>query len=319
MTISDSNIKDLSFKKLNNQRFNQWQLCRTNAYIYRSENFSVFVGDYYFEQDTIINVTKDKSEIVLFCDLNGVRHTYYEDINSEIPLQSGQYNLLFTNNNRNKLYFPKEIQHKSLVIYFSSHFFINLTQDFNSHLDTFLNAIDKQIPQLVSQQNLSLSPKMNILILELIEEVKTNKNTLNIQALVYRLLYLQLEKLICSDTNISTLSTLDKAKIEQVRQLLINELHYNTTIKEISKIVGLNITKLKTLFPKIHGLPPKKYQLDYRMEQAKERLLMPKSDLTIAEIAYSAGYEYPEHFTRSFKKHFGYPPIALRNNKTPLF
>ena len=39
---------------------------------------------------------------------------------------------------------------------------------------------------------------------------------------------------------------------------------------------------------------------------AKERLF--SQDKSISQIAYELGFQYPQHFSRLFKKHVGYTP-----------
>lgn len=45
---------------------------------------------------------------------------------------------------------------------------------------------------------------------------------------------------------------------------------------------------------------------------AKERLLMPRD--TISQVAYGLGFQYPQHFTRVFKKATGMTPAEYREN-----
>ena len=47
------------------------------------------------------------------------------------------------------------------------------------------------------------------------------------------------------------------------------------------------------------------------LEVAKERILDPS--LTIGEVAYGLGFQYPQHFTRMFKKLTGQTPNEYRN------
>jgi AraC-like DNA-binding protein len=48
----------------------------------------------------------------------------------------------------------------------------------------------------------------------------------------------------------------------------------------------------------------------YLMEEAKNRLL--NSPLSINEIAFSLGFEYPQYFTKLFKQKTGHTPIEYR-------
>ena len=42
------------------------------------------------------------------------------------------------------------------------------------------------------------------------------------------------------------------------------------------------------------------------IELAKERIL--EGSQTVSQIAYDLGFQYPQHFSRLFKKHVGYTP-----------
>ncbi len=50
------------------------------------------------------------------------------------------------------------------------------------------------------------------------------------------------------------------------------------------------------------------------IDVAKELLLAP--DKTVADIAYNLGFEYPQYFSRLFKKMLGMTPSEYRNNHT---
>lgn len=48
----------------------------------------------------------------------------------------------------------------------------------------------------------------------------------------------------------------------------------------------------------------------YLIEQAKDTLL--NTDLSVSEIAYKLGFDYPQYFSKVFKKKTGYSPIEYR-------
>ena len=56
-----------------------------------------------------------------------------------------------------------------------------------------------------------------------------------------------------------------------------------------------------------------KYIHEKLVEFAKYRLA--NSEKTVNEVAYSLGFEYPQHFTRFFKKHTGMSPTEYRRMK----
>ncbi|MBN9379122.1 MAG: AraC family transcriptional regulator [Chitinophagaceae bacterium] len=59
------------------------------------------------------------------------------------------------------------------------------------------------------------------------------------------------------------------------------------------------------------GNSPQQHIHQYIIQIAKNKLR--QSDLTVGEIAYSLGFEYPTYFTRFFKKETGITPRIFRN------
>lgn len=52
----------------------------------------------------------------------------------------------------------------------------------------------------------------------------------------------------------------------------------------------------------------------YLLDEAKNLLLKP--EMTVAEVAYQLGFEYPQYFSRLFKKKIGLSPKDYRNQKS---
>lgn len=46
---------------------------------------------------------------------------------------------------------------------------------------------------------------------------------------------------------------------------------------------------------------------------AKDRIM--NGDATLSQVAYDLGFEYPQHFTRYFKKAIGLTPTEYRNQR----
>ena len=59
------------------------------------------------------------------------------------------------------------------------------------------------------------------------------------------------------------------------------------------------------------GDSPQEHIHQYILQIAKNKLRQP--DLTISEIAYSLGFDYPTYFTRFFRQKTGITPTAFRN------
>jgi AraC-like DNA-binding protein len=58
-------------------------------------------------------------------------------------------------------------------------------------------------------------------------------------------------------------------------------------------------------------MPPIRYLTFWRLQTAK--LNLRETRKTIAQLAYSVGYESEEAFSRAFKREFGLPPARWRD------
>ena len=82
------------------------------------------------------------------------------------------------------------------------------------------------------------------------------------------------------------------------------------TVEEIAGYVGLNRSYLSALFKKHTGLSPLQYIQTSRITKAEH--MLQSSNLSIAAIANSCGYQNPESFMKIFKRSFGVSPSAYR-------
>jgi AraC-like DNA-binding protein len=82
------------------------------------------------------------------------------------------------------------------------------------------------------------------------------------------------------------------------------------SLPELARHVGLNEFKLKTGFRTLFGTSVFAYLRAQRMELAR-RLLVQRGQ-SVTEVALRVGYANPSKFALAFRKHFGFPPSALR-------
>ncbi|MDF2191264.1 hybrid sensor histidine kinase/response regulator transcription factor [Paraflavitalea sp. CAU 1676] len=78
------------------------------------------------------------------------------------------------------------------------------------------------------------------------------------------------------------------------------------SVEGLSKQFGMSRSTLYTKLLQITGQTPVEYIRSFRLEKAA--VLMEKSNMTIAEIAYHVGFTTPNYFARSFKHKFGILP-----------
>ncbi len=82
------------------------------------------------------------------------------------------------------------------------------------------------------------------------------------------------------------------------------------TVKYFADKLCLSSNYFGDIFKKETGKSPQEYIQEKVIELAKERI----SDTadTVSQIAYSLGFQYPQHFCRLFKKRVGYTPSEYR-------
>lgn len=88
--------------------------------------------------------------------------------------------------------------------------------------------------------------------------------------------------------------------------------HYTQAIRleTLAEMEYLSASRYSALFRQIIGCSPQQYLLELRLKNARE--LLHSTDLSIAEVARSVGYEDALYFSRLFRRHTGQPPSAYR-------
>ena len=81
-------------------------------------------------------------------------------------------------------------------------------------------------------------------------------------------------------------------------------------LRELERIAGLSVSQFSRQFKARTGLPPHRFLLRLRVEQAG--LLLRTGDDPIADIAARCGFSHQEHLTRVLRAQLGTTPAALR-------
>ena len=100
----------------------------------------------------------------------------------------------------------------------------------------------------------------------------------------------------------------------QLRQPVKTDIHrvveenYTSPISldELAYLSGRSLSSFKRDFQDIYGESPARWIREKRLAKAREMLR--SSSLSVADVAYSLGFENPTHFSRIFKQQYGYAP-----------
>lgn len=98
----------------------------------------------------------------------------------------------------------------------------------------------------------------------------------------------------------------------QVRELMDEHLAEPLGLAELAAAAGLSVSRFARRFKARTGLPPHRYLLRLRVDQAG--LLLRTGAEPIADIAVRCGFSHQEHLTRVLRAHLGTTPAALRRD-----
>lgn len=101
----------------------------------------------------------------------------------------------------------------------------------------------------------------------------------------------------------------EREKVMEAYQLIIDNLESPKTIRELSRMVGMNECYLKKGFKVTFGKTIHQFQQFQRIEKAKE--LLKEGKYSINEVAFKMGFGSASHFSSSFKKLSGMRPCEL--------
>jgi AraC family transcriptional regulator len=99
-------------------------------------------------------------------------------------------------------------------------------------------------------------------------------------------------------------------KLKQVITYIEDNLESDLSLQEVAKVAGISVSHLKTLFRQSTGVPVHQYVLRRRVERAK--LLLQDDSLSIAQVAFAAGFAHQSHLARHMKRLLGVTPAAAR-------
>jgi AraC-like DNA-binding protein len=94
-----------------------------------------------------------------------------------------------------------------------------------------------------------------------------------------------------------------KLKHIDIRPELAQQAKWSASM--LAKICGVSVRTLERHFHKQMGKTPKKWLTQKRQSQADELL---RDGKTVKETATIIGYKCAQHFSRGFKKYWGYCP-----------
>lgn len=236
----------------------------------------------------------------------------YKQLGQSYDLIGGHHNIMYSKD------FDITVQNKTLVletfgIQFPVEQFIQYTQNANDSLKRFAEGI-------LAGRNLMLSEQWGAIdspIQQVLQQIIHCRYNDELKKLF--LLSKSIELLVlCAEAYEHTRqekfirSSADKEKLIAVRDLINERVQDPPNLSQIARMVGLNEYKLKRGFKEVFNNTVFGYLSEQRLQLAHRYLTDTRK--TAAEISYELGYATPQHFSNAFRKKFGFPPSAARNN-----
>jgi AraC-like DNA-binding protein len=82
------------------------------------------------------------------------------------------------------------------------------------------------------------------------------------------------------------------------------------SLAELASVINISPTYFASLFKQATGISPHQYVIQQRVERAK--LMLSRTNLTIADIALKVGFSSQSHLTQQFKRVTGLTPKQVR-------
>ena len=100
-------------------------------------------------------------------------------------------------------------------------------------------------------------------------------------------------------------------KIHQAQCHLLEQANTYVDLEALAKQLGYSYTRFRTIFKQHTELSPRQFQLQIRINHAKD--LLTGTNQTMTEIADHLGFSSAYYFSRLFKQKTGFSPSAFRN------
>jgi len=102
-------------------------------------------------------------------------------------------------------------------------------------------------------------------------------------------------------------------RVHAAQQSIQQRYEDNHSLSSLARSVGMSAFHFTRVFAELAGIPPHRYLLRIRLNQAASRLL---DGTSVTEACFQSGFSNLSHFVRTFQRHFGVSPAQFRRSPT---
>lgn len=178
-------------------------------------------------------------------------------------------------------------------------------------LKDFLTTQNVQIPQMSEELGAQVCPMSDRLVaycrsLDSYFNIPSQTNPGLLRLKVMELLYNVMD---CSKNIFRQMLQLRKPVKADIHRVIEENYASPISLKNFAYLSGRSLSSFKREFYEIYGESPAHWIREQRLKKAHQILL--SSSLSVADVAYSLGFENPTHFSRIFKQRFGIAPSKI--------
>jgi len=222
-----------------------------------------------------------------------------------VEIEAGQSNMVYFKDSEMKLLFKLSRNSELMVVLISIEYFHSLFSIEGNFLFNF-SSFNSGKPIIEPKE---ISPSIRLILNQLsARQINESLRPIFIKGKVYELLSYYFSSTSENESeNCPYIANEDTIlKIKKVKEIIIDQMNNPPSLDQLSKLVGLNIKKLKTDFKEFYGVPVFSFLLNYKMELAKN--LLQEKKLNVNEISSYLGYSTSSHFIAAFKRKYGITP-----------
>lgn len=279
--------------------------------IFMSDNIKIIFNDDSEVSNFVkANYVEGKSSFNLLFLLSSDIHLNADDCKTQFIFNKNQYILHYTPEESQAELWTNNETMKYLQIQIKYQYIFNLIdpESNRENAEILEQMIHNNFIFLHKETPPNMTVEMHMIIKEILSYYRKGvMQKLFVEAKIIKLLILIFEQFNEKDTaqDLSETPLL-------IKKFVDDNFHRNIKIEEISKVLGINESKIRKEFKIHYHMTIVDYISELRMLKAKK--LIVNKELMIKEIAIDCGYEYVQNFTRAFKKKFGVSPEKLRTS-----
>ena len=187
--------------------------------------------------------------------------------------------------------------------------------------DTFHGALmDKRafvsIRRMIERAQRGLAfpePAIQILREDIVNLAQSNDSfasVIRLFNLLYRLSLVDGARELSSSSFIDAREENEDERVHRAKEYIAKHYMQDISIQELADMVCMNVDSFSRFFRNKTGRTPNRYLIDYRLGIAARMLLT--TQLSVAEIGYSCGFNTLSHFNRLFRESKGCTPSEFR-------